>query len=351
MRVQKLGFRAKLGFWTQIDVKLKDIQFFDWRIVVPAMSNNEEESKNVQEVEAIEENEMATNFDRLISSDPSRIGWPEPLPALEKVKHGWFRPGNQEILQRILRRENYISNGKSRITNFPHKIHCIIELGTWLGISTEFILKQCPKAIVLAVDLWENEYFYNDSHYNKNDEQFSKILQNKSIYHQCLNNLIDYKYTTPTESESSNQKNSDNNEKNKKEFRLIPLRMDSVQALRIIASHNIKPEVIYIDASHHYDFVVNDITTCTELFPDAILVGDDWDNPDVRQAVKDMAKRLNKEIYVRGGTCWTFAKDVMDEIEFVEQEREEEEQQKRKKLKTMHTGKFSDALKLMKERK
>ena len=33
------------------------------------------------------------------------------------------------------------------------------------------------------------------------------------------------------------------------------------------------PEVVYIDANHHYDPVLADISKCAELFPDAQVPG------------------------------------------------------------------------------
>lgn len=38
----------------------------------------------------------------------------------------------------------------------------------------------------------------------------------------------------------------------------------------------ISPDVIYIDADHHYEPAKEDISTALKLFPDAVLVGDDY---------------------------------------------------------------------------
>lgn len=57
----------------------------------------------------------------------------------------------------------------------------------------------------------------------------------------------------------------------------------------------IKPDIIYIDADHHYDAAKSDILKSLELFPDAILVGDDYGNyEDVRRAVHECANEFMK---------------------------------------------------------
>ena len=43
-----------------------------------------------------------------------------------------------------------------------------------------------------------------------------------------------------------------------------------------VVSEGISPDVIYIDADHHYEPAKEDISTALELFPQATLVGDDY---------------------------------------------------------------------------
>ena len=82
-------------------------------------------------------------LNKLIEDD-DRIGWPDSMPKIEPKNHGWFRQGNFEVLQYLLKNNN---------------VNVIIELGSWLGSSTKFLLNQCPEAIVFAVDIWSNEVY------------------------------------------------------------------------------------------------------------------------------------------------------------------------------------------------
>ena len=227
------------------------------------------------------------------------IGWPTHYQSLPIKLHGWFRAGNVAMLRRVLQ-------GLSQ----QQPVTCVIELGSWLGKSTKFICEQAPHAIVYAADIWSNEYFLSDTHYDKKDTVFAEILK-KPIYDQFLSNLADHRYHLNTEG---------------KGVGLLPLRMISADALEKLKMLNIKPEVIYIDASHHFDYVVQDVTTCLDYFPEAIIIGDDWDNEDVKRAVKKVAKDRNKEIKVELGSCWTF--HVNEYSEFIAKEESEERRKK-----------------------
>lgn len=214
-------------------------------------------------------------------SDP-RIGWPPFDESITPNLHGWFRRGNQETLEHLIK----------------PSFKCIVELGSWLGKSTTRILDLAPNALVFAVDLWENQYFIDDTHYNKSDPVFSNILNGVSIYHQFLANTKQYKVRQEVDGSYRG---------------LIPMRMNSTEALTLLFALGVQPDLIYIDASHHYDFVVADVTMCLKYFPGAMLVGDDWDNPDVKRAVEDVAAAfgLTDLLVVHRWTCWTFERDKM----------------------------------------
>ena len=59
------------------------------------------------------------------------------------------------------------------------------------------------------------------------------------------------------------------------------------------------PEVVYIDANHHYDAVFKDISVCLQLFPRAKIVGDDWDYPDVCRAVREVGQNAVARMRMR----------------------------------------------------
>lgn len=282
------------------------------------MSVAELRNDSVNEIKNPTHEKSIAKIEQLMTSD-IRVGWPIDVPDLKEVSHGWFRPGNVELIRKC-------SNGNNK---------CIIELGSWLGASTKFILQQNPNALVFAVDIWSNDHFYSDSHYNKNDETFSDILTSNSIYHQFLANMKQYKFSTTSENSIKG---------------LIPLKMDSVESLKLLKSVGVEPDFIYIDANHHYEFVINDVETCLDLFPNAILIGDDWDNRDVKRAVEFVMKKHQKEVYARRNTCWTFAKSQV-EAAFAEDEKREVERVKTEKRNLeIHKCSFAEQLQIYKKR-
>lgn len=149
----------------------------------------------------------------------------------------------------------------------------IIELGSWLGASTRFILDNAPNACVIAIDHWKG----SEEHFG--EARYATKLP--TLYETFLVNCWEYKN------------------------RLIPLRMTTIEGMELVAKFNLKPDLIYVDASHDYESVMQDLVVAHRLFPNALLCGDDWrwsapnahTNPagvlPVRRAVEDFAKAHN----------------------------------------------------------
>src|SRR4051794_24358739 len=68
--------------------------------------------------------------------------WPATKPdarAMEAGPPGWLEDGPREMLAASLGEATRV----------------VVELGSWLGLSTRFIADRAPKACVIAVDHWE----------------------------------------------------------------------------------------------------------------------------------------------------------------------------------------------------
>ena len=55
---------------------------------------------------------------------------------------------------------------------------------------------------------------------------------------------------------------------------VVPLKMSTVEGIELLAKAGIVPEAIYVDASHHYKDVIQELTLCLKHFPDAAVCGD-----------------------------------------------------------------------------
>ncbi len=173
--------------------------------------------------------------------------YPTIKPSVEGNKHGWFNKCNEDVLSLFL-------NENTKL---------IIELGSWLGKSTRFLANKALNANIIAIDHWKGS----------NEHQKSDIIP--VLYETFIVNCWKYR------------------------DRIIPIRDNTINGLKTIHKENLTPDLIYIDASHDYKSVCDDITTSIRLFPKARIVGDDWlwgKHKPVKKAVVDCAKLLNLEI-------------------------------------------------------
>lgn len=67
--------------------------------------------------------------------------WPDERPEVPRVMHGWLHRGNERLLRRLIA---------------ERQPRAIVELGSWLGLSTSLLLQasQDWSAAVFAVDQW-----------------------------------------------------------------------------------------------------------------------------------------------------------------------------------------------------
>ena len=173
-----------------------------------------------------------------------------PLPF---DPQGWFANGEQ--LESLL---------KSR------KVKIIIEVGSWLGLSTRHMASRLPSGGKLyAVDHWLGSIEHQTR------PEFSELLPH--LYEQFLSNVIHAQLTDV----------------------IIPIRMDSRSAADYLKS--VSPDLIYIDAGHDTASVYADLTT---WFPyvqgHGVLCGDDWAWDSVRAAVNHFAFEHNLKVESSG---------------------------------------------------
>lgn len=86
--------------------------------------------------------------------------------------------------------------------------------------------------------------------------------------------------------------------------RFIPVKGRSPDILPELSDLGLRPQLIYFDS----DKVLHDLEVCRELFPDAVLCGDDWTwaGPDgdfpARKAVESFIRRNNLNVRVNRAT-------------------------------------------------
>jgi predicted O-methyltransferase YrrM len=70
----------------------------------------------------------------------------------------------------------------------------------------------------------------------------------------------------------------------------VPLPQTSENAAQILTRLKIKADLVYIDAAHDFQSVLNDLTLYGELLqPDGVMVGDDFQSEPVARAARQYA--------------------------------------------------------------
>eukprot|EP00962_Isochrysis_galbana_P024563 scaffold7548_cov126-Isochrysis_galbana.AAC.7 len=189
--------------------------------------------------------------------------WPVSRPASGEALHGWLHRGNEQLLRRLL------ADRRPRV---------VVELGCWLGLTTDFLLQAAGEAgeeselTVFAVDSWDASFLLSEQR-----EQYAHDETAMATLHRCAE-TADGLYCAflchlwPWRS------------------RVFAVRRQSGEGLRAIRRIGLAPDLIYIDADHSRQAVLDDLRVCAELFPGALLVGDDWQWEGVRAAVRDFAR-------------------------------------------------------------
>lgn len=290
-------------------------------------ANGEEEG---QQEATVDQTRSLTRKTLDLIADNSAVGYPSRCPSnIPTMTHGWFYDANREVIESIV-------NGDTS---------CIVELGTWLGRSALYFVEKAPNAVIFTVDLWSNDFLLTDSHYTASGENLT-ILKGPPIYEQYIVNTWEQRYRRQSKAGSNSSNSSSSNYSG-----LVPMKMDTVAALELLKANGITPDVIYVDANHHYNPVIRDVEACLRIFPEAQLIGDDWDYEEVRRAVKYVANKHGKELYVNKAKCWTFSAThctkYFEDKAAMEKERAKEERkvkQEKRKLADAAAGSFADML-------
>lgn len=158
------------------------------------------------------------------------------------------------------------------VTNKP-KI--IVEVGSWTGASAIFMAKLInddPEAKLYCVDTFLGSVEHHEI------ENYRKFLPN--LYLQFLSNCIHEKVS----------------------HKIIPVRMSSQEATIALS---IRPDLVYIDASHDEENVYNDVMWWyKKKSPEGIICGDDYDFGPVKMGVDKAAQVLGVTIKNNASFWW-----------------------------------------------
>ena len=194
--------------------------------------------------------------------EPLETPWPSRKPRVQPFDHGWLTEGTERMLRRHLRPEMKV----------------IVELGVWLGKSTQFFIDQCPEATVYAVDLWDIAHL---TQWAKGKHPHLLPAARKPLK-TFMVNLWEHRK------------------------RIVPVQMDSLTAVHRLKAAGVKPDLIYLDTSHLYPETLHEIQVIKEAFPEVPLVGDDWLWCDRN---REQAVKRSADEYVAANPNWDIEVD------------------------------------------
>ena len=206
-------------------------------------------------------------------------------PSLDMEKYKYDLSGWKDSTFDIIFREQIIS-----IYNSVKRPLVIIEVGTWKGLSA-ITMAQIAKdlnipIVVVCVDTWLGapEFWTWGLNDPSRGISLQKINGYPTVYYTFIKNVIQ------TQCEKY----------------IAPFPISSNEAVDIFSFYSIKADLIYVDASHEYEAVKNDITRYTTLLgPEGCIFGDDYCTnwPGVQRAVDECVPE--KKV---SGVVWYYKK-------------------------------------------
>jgi hypothetical protein len=154
-----------------------------------------------------------------------------------------------------------------------HQVGLILEIGTFFGGSALRWLETSKEVVVICVDPWADNWAA-DFATNCGFPEFREQLNAKDgFFHTFLKNVENFR------------------------DRIIPTREPSPDVLLKLFLMGVKPDLVYLDGNK----TAGDLITAHQLWPKAILTGDDWAwNPEMgypmRQVVTTFAAEFCYEV-------------------------------------------------------
>lgn len=164
----------------------------------------------------------------------ARFPWPTKRPDVPPVPWNMDYGGRRLISRAISRRG----------------MRVVLEIGSWLGGSARQWLASSPDVVVVCVDAWPtldapSRHMTRHELWPRFGAQLGAV---DGLYNSFLAWMWDFRE------------------------RVIPVRGRSCEMLPLLHSLGLQPELVFLDAGKQGE----EIAVCDDLFPAALIGGDDW---------------------------------------------------------------------------
>ncbi len=144
----------------------------------------------------------------------------------------------------------------------------ICEIGSFKGMSAHFIAKHST-AEIYCIDHWKGS-----------PEHPRMGIDCSNLYEIFIVNMWEFR------------------------DRIHPIINDSIKGLVELEEAGILPQIIYVDGAHDKQSVCLDIKVAKICFPNAVICGDDWTLPGVRDGVHAATCVLDMVARTYNERCW-----------------------------------------------
>ena len=215
-------------------------------------------TNNVMSLDIAKEGYFAKNNDNF-NNLAIKINCPRSVDHIKSLDHGWLSRGTIANLEYVAK---------------TFKPQHILELGIWYGKSSKILLNACPKANLYAFDRFQNicQTGYALKYYNPINEFYMTYSRLETYY----KNIADL-----------NHKGD-----------VYMFKGDASKSLDIMLKHKIPVDMIYVDYIKDPMSIIAFLTRCISLFPDAVVVGDDFIFETVRLALFQFSLSLYGKNYI-----------------------------------------------------
>jgi hypothetical protein len=194
--------------------------------------------------------------------------------------HGWMADGTRNSLEYGLKK-------------FKPKV--VVELGTWLGLSSKFIKKIAPNVKLYCFDI------------------FQPILDTE--YKLKKYNPIDKFYFNVPRLETFNKNMNDH-----KDVFAIKTSINIDEVINLFKNNNIDVDIFYIDFEKNPEKLNNMILKITKNFPKSTIIGDDLICGHTKQSISNQLLSSNKKFAISKYSYIISSRDMKDYLKIIKKE-------------------------------
>ena len=184
----------------------------------------------------------------------------ERPPALEDFAAQYAWPPTKPDVRPFPQRNGVCRGAQEALArSVSQATKLILQVGSWTGRSTRFLAGLAPQATVITIDHWQGRS------QQRADPELAEFLP--QLHETFLSECWNYRH------------------------QIIPVKADLVEGLQHVADAGLQADLVWIHADDDDESVQTHLSTALDLFPRAILVGENLDCERIQRAVETVTRQ------------------------------------------------------------